>query len=115
MAELTRASLLRGGWRDLQYERFRDGIEAHWLERGGTDQPSLALLRYAPGAGVPRHRHTGLETILVLEGTQSDEAGEYGEGDLVLNAIGSEHSVWSRLGCVVLIQWTRPVVFLNLD
>jgi anti-sigma factor ChrR (cupin superfamily) len=29
---------------------------------------------------------------------------------LVLNPTGSEHSVWSEGGCVVLIQWDLPVV-----
>jgi anti-sigma factor ChrR (cupin superfamily) len=112
VAELTRGALLQGGWRTLTYAPFREGVEVHWLEQGGDDAPSLALLRYAAGAGVPRHRHAGLETILVLEGEQSDETGTYREGDLVLNAVGSEHSVWSAGGCVVLIQWARPVVFV---
>jgi anti-sigma factor ChrR (cupin superfamily) len=112
VAELTRTALLQGGWRSLAYAPFREGVTVHWLEQGGAEAPSFALLRYAPGAGVPRHRHAGLETILVLEGEQSDELGTYREGDLVLNAVGSEHSVWSSGGCVVLIQWARPVVFV---
>jgi anti-sigma factor ChrR (cupin superfamily) len=62
---------------------------------------------------VPRHRHTGLETILVLDGTQSDERGDYGAGTLILNPTGSAHSVWSDPGCVVLIQWDKPVQFLE--
>ena len=61
------------------------------------------------GAVVPRHRHEGLETILVLHGTQSDETGDYGAGTYIVNAAGTEHSVWSDTGCVVLIQWDRPV------
>jgi anti-sigma factor ChrR (cupin superfamily) len=50
---------------------------------------------------------------MVLEGSQSDEAGEYGAGDVVLNPAGSVHSVWSAGGCVVLIHWTRPVEVLG--
>ncbi len=49
---------------------FRDGIAVHWLREGREGEPSVALLRYAAGAGVPRHRHVGLETILVLDGVQ---------------------------------------------
>jgi anti-sigma factor ChrR (cupin superfamily) len=66
-----------------------------------------------PGASVPRHRHAGLETIVVLDGSQSDENGDYPVGTLVLNPAGTEHSVWSSGGCVVLIQWNLPVIFLG--
>ena len=62
-------ALLAGGWEALDFEPFRDGIEVHWLRRS---DPQVALLRYAPGARVPLHRHAGLETILVLDGAQSD-------------------------------------------
>ena len=102
--------LLQGGWRRLPFEPFREGVEICTLHPG---EPSVALLRYAPGASVPRHRHAGLETVMVLEGSQSDERGEYGAGSLVVNAAGSIHSVRSEHGCVVLIQWTLPVQLLE--
>ncbi|MCE5973109.1 cupin domain-containing protein [Sinirhodobacter sp. WL0062] len=103
------STLLDGGWRDFTFRHFRDGVEIATLMDG---EPGVALLRYAPGAGVPRHRHTGLETILVLEGVQSDERGDYPAGSLILNPEGTVHSVWSQPGCIVLIQWNRPVEFL---
>lgn len=96
-------------WRDAVYEPFREGVEISPILTG---EPAVALLRYAPGAGVPRHLHRGLETILVLEGSQSDERGTYPTGSLVLNPEGSVHSVWSEDGCVVLIQWNRQVEFV---
>ncbi len=103
-------AFLPHGWRDAIYEPFREGVDISPIVTG---EPALALLRYAPGAGVPRHLHRGLETILVLEGTQSDERGTYGTGALVLNPEGSVHSVWTETGCVVLIQWTRAVEFVD--
>ena len=45
----------------------------------------------------------------MLDGTQSDENGDYAAGSVVFNPVGSEHSVWTREGCVVLIQWNLPV------
>ncbi len=102
-------SLLRDGWSNLEFEPFKDGITAHWLSRS---DPQIALLRYEAGATAPLHRHTGMETILVLEGTQSDENGTYAQGDLVLNPEGSQHRVWSDTGCVVLLHWQKPVAFL---
>ena len=109
-APLHFAGLADGGWRRFDFARFRDGVEICRLLDG---EPAVALLRYAPGASVPRHLHTGLETILVLEGVQSDERGDYPAGTLVLNPEGSVHSVWSGPGCVVLIQWERPVRFVE--
>jgi anti-sigma factor ChrR (cupin superfamily) len=113
MPNLGFSGLIDGGWRRLEFEPFREGIMAHWLLRGGPAEPSVALLRYEPGAGVPRHRHAGLETIVVLEGVQSDENGDYPAGSVVLNPVGTEHEVWSKNGCVVLIQWNLPVVFVS--
>ena len=102
--------LLRGGWKDCRFEPFRDGVDICHLVEG---EPAVALLRYAPGAVVPRHRHEGLETIIVLEGGQEDEFGHYPAGSVVLNPPGSVHTVASREGCVILIQWDRPVAFLE--
>lgn len=97
-------------WQDLPFEPFRDGVDIHHIRQGA---PAVAILRYAPGARVPLHLHTGLETILVLDGAQSDERGTYGKGTVVLNPQGSSHSVWSDTGCAVLIQWERPVKILD--
>lgn len=103
---------MSGGWRDFAFVPFRDGVEICEICSG---EPAVALLKYHPGATVPRHMHTGLETILVLEGSQSDEKGRYRAGTMVLNPEGSIHSVWSDEGCVVLIQWERPVKILEED
>ena len=110
MAEPTRFDdLIAGGWRDMAFAPFREGVE---ICRLVTGEPEVALLRYAPGASVPRHIHRGLETVLVLEGAQSDERGTYETGTLAVNPVGSTHAVASETGCVVLIQWTKPVEIL---
>lgn len=103
-------ALLAGGWRDCAFGPFREGVEIAHLVEGA---PALALLRYAPGAAVPRHRHPALETVLVLEGAQEDERGRHEAGALIVNTPGSVHSVRSDEGCVVLIQWTEPVEILD--
>lgn len=108
-------TLLDSGWRELAFTPFRPGVEICRLVDGGPDKASVAVLRYQPGASVPRHRHQGLESVLVLEGSQSDERGCYRTGSLVFNPAGTEHSVWSEDGCVVLIQWERPVLILDED
>jgi anti-sigma factor ChrR (cupin superfamily) len=105
----TFTGLLPDNWAQMPFEPFREGVEICHLWRGG---PDVALLRYGKGASVPRHRHTGLETILVLDGTQSDDNGTYGAGTLTFNPAGTIHSVWSETGCTVLIQWEKPVEFV---
>ena len=101
--------LTKGGWKQQKFSPFREGIEICWLRQS---LPQLALLRYAPGASVPKHRHAGLEIIQMLDGEQTDEHGTYTVGDIVLNEEGSEHSVHSESGCVALLMWERPVEFV---
>lgn len=102
--------LLSGGWQDLTFAPFREGIEIAWLHEGS---PGIAVLRYRPGASVPLHMHPDVEMILVLAGTQTDGTDTYGQGDVVINAPGSQHSIISKDGCVVLLMWSKPVVFVD--
>ncbi len=115
MPETVREHLIEGAWQRLEFTPFRGDVTIHWIHPFHGDQPGVALLKYSPGASVPRHRHEGLETILVLDGVQSDESGDYGRGSYIVNAPATEHSVWSKSGCVVLIQWDRPVTILEED
>ena len=99
---------------DFAWIPFRAGVEEHRLY--GSHQPdasTASLLRYAPGARIPRHRHVALENIYVLAGSQRDERGTYRAGALLVNFPGSEHAVVSDEGCTVLAIWERPVVFVD--
>jgi anti-sigma factor ChrR (cupin superfamily) len=88
------------------------GVERHVLydTQVGT---SAALLRYAPGAHSPRHRHPGYEHIYVVSGSQRDERGHYKAGTLIVNEPGTEHRVISDEGCVVLLIWQQPIVVVG--
>lgn len=104
----------RGQGGGLAFEAFREGVEICRLHREeDVAGAEVALLRYHPGASVPRHEHGGVETIVVLEGSQSDEHGRYAKGAVVVNAAGSRHTVRSEEGCLVLIVWARPVRLLD--
>ena len=107
------AGLIDGGWAGLDFADFRPGVTIHRLWRDPGSGAEWALLKYRAGASVPRHRHPGPETILVLEGAQNDEHGIYETGAMVCNAPGSVHSVRSEGGCVVLIHWALPVEILE--
>jgi anti-sigma factor ChrR (cupin superfamily) len=92
------------------FRPFREGIDMLPLyeETGGA---AAAILRYAPGAEAPQHRHEGYEHVYVLSGSQEDEFGSYSAGTLRINAPGSSHHVRSPDGCLILIIWQKPVVF----
>lgn len=97
---------------DLHWEPFRDGIAISRLYGDGTEGPAAAFLRYEPAATVPWHRHTGYEHVFVLAGSQTDQHGVHREGTLVINPPGSQHTVGSEHGCLVLVLWEKPVVFI---
>ena len=101
-------ALLRG---DIAWQPFRTGIEIHPLYGELGVGRAAALLRYAPGASLPTHRHAGFEQILVLQGAQVDDRGRYGRGTVVVNPPGSQHAVESPEGCVVFVTWELPVEF----
>lgn len=71
-----------------------------------------ALLRYQPGAKIPRHLHVGVEFLLILRGSQRDERGDYQAGTFLVNPASSSHAIESDAGCIVLAIWERPVKFI---
>lgn len=107
-------SQLFGASQDLSrhaFAPFRPGVEIARLYGDGVSGPSAALLRYAPGASVPSHEHSGHEHIVVLSGSQRDEHGEYGPGSCVIHGPGTRHGVYSEQGCMVLAIWHGPIDF----
>jgi anti-sigma factor ChrR (cupin superfamily) len=60
------------------------------------------LVRYAPGATIPRHRHLGDEQIFVLEGSVSDDTGTCTAGNYARRPPGCVHTVTSPDGALVL-------------
>lgn len=64
----------------------------------------IALVRWAPGTRFHAHRHWGGEEILVLEGTFSDELGDYPAGTWLRNPHLSQHAPWSRDGCLIYVK-----------
>lgn len=63
-----------------------------------------SLVRYPAGAEFPAHGHPEGEEILVLEGTFSDEHGDWPAGSYLLNPQGFEHTPFSRDGCLLLVK-----------
>ena len=89
------------------------------LERAGNEVArATSIVRYAAGSGYSAHTHHGGEEILVLEGTFSDEHGDYPAGTYLRNPPGTSHQPFSADGCTLLVKlWqfadddTTPVAF----
>ncbi|MBD2040155.1 cupin domain-containing protein [Microcoleus sp. FACHB-672] len=94
---------------ELPWQPFRPGVDIYPLYGNGEEGSAAALLRYQPEASVPRHEHIGFEHIFVISGSQTDGNGEHEAGTLVINSPGSQHSVKSRAGCIVLAIWEKPI------
>jgi len=68
---------------------------SHVTVRGGPRVKSAETLfvRFKPGVYFPRHQHTGLERVLVLEGSYEDSHGvQHVPGELREWPSGTEHS-----------------------
>ncbi len=95
----------------IQWQPFREGVEIHRLYGDGQTGPTAALLKFQPGAVVPRHEHIGYEHIIVLSGSQTDDNGDMEEDTLVINPPNTNHAIVSKHGCIVLAIYEKPVVF----
>jgi len=81
------------------------GVERRLLDRRGEEVArATSIVRYAPGSHFEPHGHPGGEEILVLEGTFSDEHGDYPAGSYLRNPVGSSHAPYSEAGCTILVK-----------
>ena len=71
---------------------------------GGEVARATSIVRYAPGARFTAHLHALGEEILVLEGTLSDELGDYGPGSYLKNPPDSSHAPFSVDGCTLFVK-----------
>lgn len=81
------------------------GVERKMLDRIGDEKArATSIVRYAPNSAFPEHEHPLGEEFLVLEGTFSDEHGDYPAGTYVRNPDGTRHSPFSKDGCTILVK-----------
>lgn len=80
-------------------------VQRRLLERdGGEVARATSIVRYAAGASFESHQHELGEEILVLDGTLSDEDGDYGQGTYLKNPPGSRHAPFSKEGCLLFVK-----------
>ena len=81
------------------------GVDRRMLDRIGDEVArATTIVRYAPKSYFSPHTHTGGEEFFVLEGTFSDEHGDYPQGSYVRNPVGSAHKPHSEEGCSILVK-----------
>jgi anti-sigma factor ChrR (cupin superfamily) len=81
------------------------GVERRMLERDGDEVArATTIVRYAPESYFDPHVHALGEEYVVLEGTFSDEHGDFGKGFYVRNPPGSRHRPHSKDGCTILVK-----------
>ena len=81
------------------------GVERKYLDRIGTEVArASSVVRYSRDSSFALHTHHGGEEILVLEGTFSDENGDYPAGTYLRNPPNSAHSPHSKDGCTIFVK-----------
>ncbi len=81
------------------------GVERVMLDRVGEEKArATSLVRYAPDSHFPHHAHPGGEEIFVLQGTFSDEHGDYPAGWYLRNPPGSSHQPFSVEGTTIFVK-----------
>lgn len=83
------------------------GVEARLLSFDRERNYVTTLLRMAPGAVYPRHRHSETEECFVLEGDVQVGDRVFHAGDYERADAGSIHQVTTRSGCTLLILASR--------
>jgi anti-sigma factor ChrR (cupin superfamily) len=81
------------------------GVERIPLERDQAESGrTTSIVIFAPNSSFTPHNHPLGEEILVLEGTFSDEFGDYPAGTYLRNPPGSLHAPFSKEGCKIFVK-----------
>ena len=103
--DLSLRALMRAA--DMVWQQSPSG--SVWRKRfhlvGGAESGQVtSIVRYDKDSSFPAHDHPDGEEILVLEGTFSDEHGDWPAGTYLLNPQGFRHAPFSREGCLLFVK-----------
>lgn len=96
------------------------GVERVMLDRIGAEKArATSLVKYAPGSQFPSHFHPCGEEILVLQGTFSEEGGDYPAGWYLRSPHNSSHQPSSAEGTLIFVKLRQmseaPQALLRLN
>lgn len=94
-------------WKPTDYA----GIDRSLFRHNDTGGRS-SVVRLAPGARFPRHRHDGTEEVVVLAGHVRIGGVDLEAGDYLYTVPGEEHDVVAVTGATIFVSSQRatPVV-----
>jgi anti-sigma factor ChrR (cupin superfamily) len=95
-----------------EWEVVAPGISCKLLSTDTERERVSMLIRLAPGAAYPPHRHAGIEELYLLDGELTVDDRKLYPGDYIRAEPGTaDHRVWSESGCTgVLLTSTRDVL-----
>jgi anti-sigma factor ChrR (cupin superfamily) len=108
--ETIRGDMSRRVWADTRSMAWSASpAQRVWRKRlhlvGAPESGQVtSIVRYHLGAAFPAHNHPDGEEILVLEGTFSDEHGDWPIGTYLLNPEGFRHAPFSSEGCLLFVK-----------
>jgi len=73
----------------------------------------VILLKFEPGAKYPAHNHPAGEEAFVLEGEVKFGNYTLSAGDFLYTPPNGKHAVWSKNGCVMLLNIPEEVEILK--
>ena len=86
-------------------DSYMPGVQRKMLDRLEAESGrATSIVRYAPNSYFAPHTHDGGEEFLVLQGTFSDEHGDFPAGTYVRNPIGTQHKPHSEDGCIIFVK-----------
>lgn len=81
------------------------GVDRRMLDRIGEEVAvATTIVRYRPQSGFHSHTHGAGEEILVLQGSFSDEHGDYPAGTYLRNPPGTSHAPRPEAGCTIFVK-----------
>jgi hypothetical protein len=82
---------------------------------GAAETQHIAILWYTvTDGGVGLHYHSKTESVYVIDGTQTDAKGTYGDGTVYFNPPGSGHQITDSSG-FFLLAYAAPPDFANTN
>lgn len=96
-------------WMEPEWQEVGPGLFCKLLSTDTERHRVSMLVRLAPGADCPPHRHAGVEELHLLDGELMIDDRKLYPGDYNRAMAGTvDHRVWSQTGCTcVLIASTR--------
>ena len=86
------------------YGKTISGMSWHKISYDKNTGAGSYILKMAPGARSLKHKHQNYEEFYVLEGELIDEDNTtFGKGDFISYKPGSQHSSFSKKGCLLLV------------